>query len=120
MKKCNNNLGISVIIAAITAIVVVVLITGVQEKPTDREGWTTYTSEKGFSFQHPENVKASERDIENSDETWVTIVAENAEVGGDVPYAVIQVSPIRVSFALWEGLQWLDFPGVIESFEFTK
>ena len=76
-------------------------------------GWLTYTSEQGFSFDYPEGYEVSENvDPENSEITNVFISS-----GEGPPNLQINISPYSVSFSLWEGIPWDGYPEIVKTFE---
>ncbi len=81
-------------------------------------GWKTYTSEQGFSLKYPFGYAINETKID--DDTMLFVV--EADVNGNpienrTPVMQITISRNLISFALWEGQQWMYFPDIVETFQ---
>ena len=86
----------------------------------EHQDWTTYTSDKGFSFQYPQGHKVTEQeDPENPEITiiFITEIDENGEFITGPPSLQINISENSVSFSLWEGIYWEGYPDIIGTYK---
>jgi hypothetical protein len=123
-NKCTYSIWLLVLIVILTTLIVgaALKIMQNQQNPLPAQnGWVTYESQNGFSFQHPKGYGVNETiDPEDPENTIVHIVKldENGEFAQVPPSLQINVSPGSVSFALWEGREWEGYTEIIGTFKF--